>query len=128
MDLRLEAASGVPYYRQIADGIADQIRGGHLRAGDALPSVRALARDLLVSVITTGRAYDLLEADGWIVRRQGTGTFVADAVAAAAAAQARSEAHDAVHAAVDRARRLGLADAQILDLVHAALRPEAADG
>lgn len=128
MQLPLEAASGVPFYRQLADAIADQIRGGHLRPGDALPSIRVLARDNLVSVITTGRAYDLLEADGWIVRRQGTGTFVADAVAATAARQARSEAHDALRAAVARARHLGLADPEILDLVHAALRPEAADG
>jgi len=65
-------------YQQIVDGIKREVSEGRLKPGDALPSVRSLAEDLLVSVITVKRAYEELEREGIIYRRQGLGTFVAD--------------------------------------------------
>jgi GntR family transcriptional regulator len=65
-------------YQQIVDGIKREISEGRLTPGAALPSFRGLAEDLLVSVITVKRAYEELERDGIIFRRQGLGTFVAD--------------------------------------------------
>lgn len=119
--LHLEAASGVPFYRQIATQIALQIRAGALRPGDPLPSVRALARELLVSVMTTGRAYDTLEAEGWITRRQGSGTFVCDDIAQLARLEAMREARAGLCEAVGRARLLGLDDLTIRQVVEAAM-------
>ncbi len=108
LPLRLSEASGVPYYRQIVDQIEELIRSGQLQPKDQLPSVRELAGQLLVSLITTRRAYADLEHAGLIVRRQGYGTYVADEVATASHEQARAEARSALEAAVGQARRLGL--------------------
>lgn len=71
------AASG-PLYAQIVDGIKREISRGRLKPGHALPSFRALAEELLVSVITVKRAYEELEAEGIIYRKQGLGTFVSE--------------------------------------------------
>jgi len=66
-----------PLYQQITDQIKSQIMDGTLRAGEELPSIRQLARELLTSVITVKRAYDELEKEGYIHTKQGLGTFVA---------------------------------------------------
>jgi GntR family transcriptional regulator len=71
------AADGA-LYQQIVDRIKREISEGRLKPGATLPSFRALAEDLLVSIITVKRAYEELEREGIIYRRQGLGTFVAD--------------------------------------------------
>lgn len=76
MFLRLESSSAVPVYRQIIDQIRYQIASGVLRSGDRLPSVRDLAKQLPANQNTVLKAYDLLERDGLVSRRQGDGTFV----------------------------------------------------
>lgn len=82
--LRLPAISAAlpgALYQQIADGIKREVSEGRLEPGAPLPSVRRLAEDALVSVITVKRAYEELERDGIIYRRQGLGTFVSDIAA-----------------------------------------------
>jgi GntR family transcriptional regulator len=79
MFIRLESSSAVPIYRQIVDQIGYQIANGTLKGGDRLPSVRELARRLPVNQNTVLKAYILLEEDGLISRKQGDGTFVANA-------------------------------------------------
>lgn len=71
------AADGA-LYQQIVDGIKREISEGRLGPGTALPSFRQFAEDLLVSVITVKRAYEELEREGIVYRRQGLGTFVAE--------------------------------------------------
>ena len=115
--LTLSSASGVPFYRQIVDQMADMVRAGTLEPGSRLASVRDLALELQVSLITVRRAYADLENDGLIVRRQGQGTFVADDVGRAAAQQARADAESALTQAVDRARQLGLDDEEIAAII-----------
>ncbi len=66
-----------PIYEQIKDEIKNQIIDGTLKAHDPLPSMRSLAKDLRVSVITTKRAYNDLENEGFIVSLAGKGTYVA---------------------------------------------------
>jgi GntR family transcriptional regulator len=66
-------------YQQIVDGVKREVSEGRLRPGAPMPSVRRFAEDLLVSVITVKRAYEELEREGIIYRRQGLGTFVAEA-------------------------------------------------
>ena len=77
MDIILSNASGKPIYEQIADQIKEQIMVGALSAGDALPSMRLLAKELRISVITTKRAYEELERDGFLENVPGKGCFVA---------------------------------------------------
>ncbi len=77
MELIIRNLDGQPIYEQICAQLKAQIIAGTLGPGEALPSIRALAKDLKISVITTKRAYDELEAEGWIVTQAGKGSFVA---------------------------------------------------
>ena len=76
MDIILNNSSGVSIYEQIEEQIKSQIMTGVLKEGDALPSMRVLAKDLKISIITTKRAYEDLERDGFIESIIGKGSFV----------------------------------------------------
>lgn len=78
MRIIINTASGDPIYQQITDQIKQQVWDGTLHPGDSLPSIRQLAKDLRVSVITTKRAYEDLEREGFIVSQVGRGTYIAD--------------------------------------------------
>ncbi len=77
MDIIIRNSSGQPIYEQIFTQLKNRIVSGDLSEGEALPSIRALAKDLRISVITTKRAYDELEAAGFIDTVAGKGCFVA---------------------------------------------------
>ena len=77
MDIIIQNTSGKPIYEQITAQIKNQILSGALQAGDALPSMRLLAKELRISVITTKRAYEELEREGFIYTVTGKGSFVA---------------------------------------------------
>ena len=77
MNIIISNASGKPIYEQICEQLKSGIISGELNEGDALPSIRTLAKDLRISVITTTRAYDELEKDGFINRVAGKGCYVA---------------------------------------------------
>ena len=77
MDIIISNSSGKPIYEQITSQIKQKIMQGELKEGDALPSMRLLAKDLHISVITTKRAYEDLERDGFITTVGGKGSFVA---------------------------------------------------
>lgn len=79
MNLIIRNTSGQPIYDQITAQIKALILSGELQAGDALPSMRALAKDLRISVITTKRAYEELEREGFVETVPGKGSFVAQA-------------------------------------------------
>ncbi len=123
----LSTAAGGPLYLQIVDRLKREISEGRLEVGAPLPSYRRLAEDLLVSVITVKRAYEELERDGIIYRRQGLGTFVSDSAAdrsrevktAHAAALFRQGAREAAEA--------GLSPKAILQLAETAIREDADD-
>ena len=77
MDIIISTASDKPIYEQIVMQMKDLILAGDLQEGQQLPSIRALASDLRISVITTKRAYAELESQGFIETVQGKGSFVA---------------------------------------------------
>lgn len=77
MEIIISNSSDKPIYEQISSQIKNAILSGELSTGQALPSIRSLASDLNVSVITTKRAYSDLETLGFIETRQGKGSFVA---------------------------------------------------
>ncbi len=77
MNIIISNSSGQPIYEQISSQIKSLIIQGQLNEGDALPSMRLLAKELRISVITTKKAYEELERDGFIVSLTGKGSFVA---------------------------------------------------
>ncbi len=78
MNISISNSAGQPIYDQIVTQIKSKIISGELREGDALPSMRLLAKELRISVITTKRAYEELEREGFIVSLTGKGSFVAE--------------------------------------------------
>ena len=77
MDIIISNTGGQPIYEQICRQVKGAIATGKLKPGEPLPSIRALARDLRISVITTKRAYEELERDGFLENVPGKGCFVA---------------------------------------------------
>ena len=109
MQIYLSNAGQEPIYAQITRQIKQQILSGALRPGDALPSIRLLARELRISVITTKRAYEDLERDGFILTQQGRGSFVAEQNPALLREEHLKKVEDCLQGAVDAARLGGMA-------------------
>ena len=114
MTILINNRSGLPIYDQIFTQIRDQILSGQLQEDEALPSIRNLAKDLRISVITTKRAYEELEADGFLYTVPGKGSFVA----ACSVHQLREEHLRQIEEHLNEARRL----AALCGLDHEALR------
>ena len=109
------AASG-PLYEQIVAAVKREVAAGRVDPTEPLPSIRALAADLLVSVITVKRAYEELERDGVIFKRQGLGAFLAPAGAERLREENARMAREGLRAAIAAGRGAGLGDAEILSL------------
>ena len=108
MELIIRNTTSQPIYEQIYVQIKSQIVSGILKPGEALPSIRALAKDLKISVITTKRAYDELEAQGLIYTVAGKGCFVAEENLELIREQRQKELEDHLTAALELARGCGL--------------------
>ena len=78
MNININSKSGIPIYEQIERAFKDMIISGELKEGESLPSIRGLAADLRISVITIKRAYEDLEKEGMIYSVQGQGFYVDD--------------------------------------------------
>ena len=78
MNILISNSSSVPLYEQISNQVKNQILNGELKPSEVLPSIRMLAKDLKVSIITTKRAYEELEKEGFIKTVAGKGTFVSE--------------------------------------------------
>ncbi len=115
------AAPG-PLYQQIVDGLKREVSEGRVKPGAPLPSFRVLAKDLLVSVITVKRAYEELEREGIIYRRQGLGTFVADHGHDRSREAKLNTAQELFRQAAREAAEAGLKSEQILELAHRAIK------
>ena len=105
MDIILSNSSGKPIYEQITDQVKAQILSGALAAGDALPSMRLLAKELRISVITTKRAYEELEREGFLDNVPGKGCFVAPQNPELLREARRRKVEDLLAQAVDEARK-----------------------
>ena len=116
MELIIRNNSGQPIYDQISGQIKAQILSGALSPGDALPSIRGLAKDLKISVITTKRAYDELEAQGLINTVAGKGCFVAEPDLALCREQSLHLLEDHL-AAAELARTSGLSETELAELL-----------
>ena len=110
MELIIRNNSGQPIYDQISGQIKAQILSGALSPGDALPSIRGLAKDLKISVITTKRAYDELEAQGLINTVAGKGCFVAEKNLTLIREQQRHQLESHLAAAAELGRSCGVTE------------------
>ena len=108
MNIIISNAGDVPIYEQIVRQLKGLIVRGELREGDALPSMRLLARELRISVITTKRAYEELERDGFITTVPGKGCFVAPQDPGLAREDALRRMEEHLSRAVEVARGAGL--------------------
>lgn len=117
MDIIISSSSGRPIYEQIFDQIRSAIVRGELTEGEQLPSIRALANSLRVSVITTKRAYADLEAAGLVETVQGKGSFVAGGNAELIREEQMREVEDLMARAVERGRALGLTDEELAEML-----------
>ena len=113
MNVIVSNASDRPIYEQIYAQIKGAILRGECREGEPLPSIRALAKELRISVITTKRAYEDLERDGFIETVVGKGSFVAQKNTEFLREEALRRMEQALQSAVDIARRSGISDAQV---------------
>ena len=116
MKLSIQTSSMIPIYEQIYGQTAAQIREGRLKENEALPSVRALAREYRISALTVKKAYDLLEEQGLIVTIQGKGSFVAHIPENVIREEIAGQAENLLETAIDRTLALGLSKEEIKDL------------
>ena len=123
----ISAAAPGPLYLQIINSLKREISEGRLPAGSPLPSFRGLAEDLLVSVITVKRAYEELEREGIIYRRQGLGTFVSDRAADRSREVKTTRASTLFRHGAREAAEAGLTPKATLQLAEAAIREDAAE-
>jgi len=107
--------SGVPIYEQIKEQIKEAIFSGELKEDELLPSIRQLARDLKISVITTTRAYSDLEQEGFVVQMQGRGCYVLPRNTELARENALHKMEDALATAISAAKAEGISKEEIIE-------------
>ena len=117
MELYISNAGQEPIYAQITRHIKQQILSGKLKEGDALPSIRLLAKELRISVITTKRAYEDLEAEGFIVTTPGKGSFVAPQNPELQREEMLKQVEQHLQNAVDAARRGGIGRGEVREML-----------
>ena len=117
MELYISNAGQEPIYAQITRQIKQQILSGKLKEGDALPSIRLLAKELRISVITTKRAYEDLEAEGFIVTTPGKGSFVAPQNPELQREEMLKQVEQHLQNAVDAARRGDIGRGEVREML-----------
>ncbi len=117
MRIIIQNTSKVPIYEQIEEQIKEAILCDDLKEGDLLPSIRQLAKDLKISVITTTRAYAELEQEGFIAVQQGRGCFVLPKNSEIVREQLLSRIEDGFTAAVNAARMAKLSREELIKIL-----------
>jgi GntR family transcriptional regulator len=123
---RIDAGSGVPIYRQLVEQVRREVMLGRMVPGDQLPTLREVVDALAINPNTVAKAYSEMEHQGLVVRRQGTGTFVA-ATPSVGTLVAPRALRDSLFRWMRRARESGLSSEQIRVLLSAALDDEISD-
>ena len=116
MNIIISNSSMVPIYEQITGQIKAMIMDGRLLEETPLPSVRSLSADLKISALTVKKAYDALEADGFIVTVHGKGSFVARGNQNLLLEEKRKEVESELEQAIQDGRKCGMKDSEIREL------------
>ncbi|MBQ8567892.1 MAG: GntR family transcriptional regulator [Oscillospiraceae bacterium] len=122
--MKIQQNSGEPIYRQIERQFREQIISGKLAAGEYLPSIRSLASDLRISVITTMKAYDELAKDGLVTSVAGKGYYVNSQNAEMLKEQQMRELENNLLAAIQCARNADLTDTDLIEILKTLLNAE----
>ena len=117
MNILISNASGVPIYEQVERQIKDMILSGEINEGEMLPSMRFLAKELRISLITTKRAYEELERDGFIETRVGVGCFVKARNEDFVREQVMREVDDAFEKAVIKSKICNLSLDELIEIL-----------
>ena len=117
MNIHISNISGKALYEQIYDQIKNQILEGSLKAGEPLPTIRVLAKDLRISVITTSRAYSDLERDGYIYSVVGKGSFVAERNQEFVRELNLKEIENYIIKSIEIANRCGMNEEEFIEIV-----------
>ena len=117
MNIIITNSGGVPIYEQIASQIKALILSGELKEGDPLPSMRALAQDLRVSIITTKRSYEILETEGLIESYTGRGSFVSAQNPELLREQNLRSIEAKLNEAVEIAKRSGVDRSELMEIL-----------
>lgn len=117
MNIFISNANGEPIYQQIVTQFKAKILAGELKEGDALPSMRLLAKELRISVITTKRAYEDLERDGFITTVVGKGSFVRKADTRLIREEKLKQIEKLLSEAVLEANRSGISKAELFEML-----------
>lgn len=117
MNIVVSNTSGIPIYEQIAKAIKNDILSGDLKENSALPSIRSLASELRVSVITTKRAYEELERDGFIYTLPGKGSYVAEQNKELLIEEKLREIEEKLGEAIDIANSIGLNFEELVGMI-----------
>ena len=117
MDIIISNSNEKPIYDQIASQIKNMIMLGDLKTGDALPSMRLLAKELRISVITTKRAYEDLERDGFIESITGKGSFVSAGNTEFLREQQLRIVEEHLQKAVDTAKKSGITPDELVEII-----------
>lgn len=118
MDLIIVNNLGKPLYIQIKEQIKRAIFIGELNDGDILPSIRKLANDLNVSVLTTRRVYDELESEGFITRQMGIGTFVSLKDPILIQQSRRTAIEDKLQDVIEYATNIGILKEELIEILN----------
>ena len=113
--MKISQTNGIPIYKQIADAFRSDILAGKYKQGEYLPSIRELARDLRISVITTMKAYEQLEAEGLVTASQGKGFYVNAQDSEMLKEQHLRKVEDALVSAIEAAKIAGMSEAELID-------------
>jgi GntR family transcriptional regulator len=122
--LKLLQNSGIPIYQQITDQLRADILAGRLKEGEYLPSIRSLAKDLKISVITTMKAYEQLEAEGLVTAAQGKGFYVNAQDSEMLREQHLRRVEEALLEAIHAAQVAGMTNAELQETLTALLECE----
>ena len=124
----IDPRSPTPLYEQIAARVRLAVAAGELAPGDALPSVRQLARSLRVNPATVVQAYRELEADGFVEMRHGAGTFIQEVPMLRKEEERSAQATEIARHALQEAARLGISGAELFSALAAEVGGEAVAG
>ena len=113
--MKLLQNSGIPIYQQIADSFREDIMSGKLKQGEYLPSIRALARELKISVITTMKAYEQLESEGLVTAMQGKGFYVTSQDSDMMKEQYMRKVEENLQDAIDAAKVAGISKEELME-------------
>ncbi len=116
MKMLISNSSSVPIYEQIKNSIIEQIVNDELKEDEAIPSIRNLAQDIKISVMTIKKAYDELEQEGYIISRQGKGTFVAPKNIELAKEKAQKDIEEYISKIVDISIKFDIDKKEIIDI------------